>query len=122
VAALCENRQSQLGPNLLEEVHSASTPADAIENGVVRLCMQEETTMDFGNEQRSRGTMKGFVMPALFVAGWVAAASILAIEVGPLRTDIQEVLSRTFPLEQVKDALDYVHAGRSAAKVMITVP
>jgi hypothetical protein len=49
--------------------------------------------MDFGNEQSSRGTMKSFVKPAFFVAGWLAAVAMLATEVGSLRTDIEEVLS-----------------------------
>jgi hypothetical protein len=54
--------------------------------------------MDFANEQSSRGTMKGFVKPAFFVAGWVAAVAMLATKVGSLRTDIEEVLSASAPV------------------------
>ena len=60
--------------------------------------LQEETTMDFGNEQRSRGTLKGFVKPAFFVAGWVVAAAMLATQVGSLRTDVEQVLAASMPV------------------------
>jgi hypothetical protein len=64
--------------------------------------------MDFASEQKSRSTIKALVGPAVFMAGWIAAAAMFATGVGSPRSlgsDIEDVLSASLPVETASESI-----------------
>jgi hypothetical protein len=61
--------------------------------------------MNFAKGQRSRGTITGYLGPAVFMTCWVVATAMFANQAAgsprSLRTDIEDVLSSSMPVVTV---------------------